>query len=102
LYIALEISYCTISSRLIDTLFIEVPLSWFSPILEKNSPILADFDTFWIEFNNTFGDTNRVRIATTKFRSLQQKSCTVSTYPTEFQLLVNNVDWNDNVLISAF
>jgi len=87
---------------LIGALLIEAALSWFSPLLEKNSPIFANLDTFLIEFNNTFGNIDRVQTATTKFRLLQQKSRATSTYAIEFQLFANDVDWDDNTLISAF
>jgi len=61
--------YPTIESvvGLISTLLIGVALSWFSPLLQKNSPILTNLNTFLTEFNNTFGDTNRVQTTTTKF-----------------------------------
>jgi len=65
-------------------LFTGAVLSWFLPLLEKNSPILVDLDTFLIEFNNTFGYTNKVQIATTKLWLLQQKSCAASTYVAKF------------------
>jgi len=87
---------------LISTLFTGVTLLWFSPLLEKNSLILVDLDTFLTKFNNTFGNTNRVQTIITKLRSLQQKSCIALTYTTEFRLLTNDVDWDDNALISAF
>jgi hypothetical protein len=41
-------------------------LLWFAPLLEKNSLLLEDLDDFVIEFSDTFGETDRVRTATTK------------------------------------
>jgi hypothetical protein len=35
-------------------------LSWFAPLLEKNSPLFEDLDDFLIEFNDTFDKTDRV------------------------------------------
>jgi len=68
----------------------------------KDAPIFANLDIFLVEFQNTFGDTNRVRIATMKLQSLQQKLRAASIYAAKFRLLANDVDWDDNTLISAF
>ena len=69
--------------------------------MEKNSSILVDLDNFLAKFNNTFGDIDRIRTTTTRLRFLQQKSRAVSTYAAEFRLLANDVDWDDNALISV-
>jgi hypothetical protein len=39
-------------------------------LLVKNSPLLKDLNDFLTEFNDTFGEIDRVQTATTKFRSL--------------------------------
>jgi hypothetical protein len=77
-------------------------LSWFAPLLEKNSPLLEDLDDFLTEFSNTFGKTDRVQTTTTKLQSLRQGSCPVSVYAADFHQLVCDVDWDDNAIISAF
>ncbi len=51
---------------LIRSLLIGTALSWFSSLLEKDSPLLADLDQFLDEFNRTFGERDRALIATTK------------------------------------
>ena len=76
--------------------------SWFSPLLETNSPLLTDLDAFLAEFTNTFGETDRARTATTKLRSLQQRSRAASVYAAKFRQLACDVDWDDNAFISAF
>ena len=43
---------------LIGSLLIGAAFSWFSPLLEKNSPLLTDLDAFLAEFTNTFGETD--------------------------------------------
>ena len=43
---------------LIGTLLSGAALSWFAPLLEKNSPLLEDLDDFLAEFNDTFGETD--------------------------------------------
>jgi hypothetical protein len=35
-------------------------LSWFVPLLEKNSSLLEDLDDFLIKFNITFGKIDKV------------------------------------------
>jgi hypothetical protein len=77
-------------------------LSWFAPLLKKNSPLLEDLDDFLTEFSDTFGKTDRVRTATTKFRSLRQGSRPTLIYVADFRQLACNVDWDDNTLINAF
>jgi hypothetical protein len=72
------------------------------PILEKNSLLLEDLGNFLIELSNTFGETHRVRTATTKLRSLCQGFRPASVYTTDFRQLVCDVDWNDNFLINEF
>jgi len=59
---------------LIGSLLTETALSWFSSLLEKDSPLLADLDQFLEEFSRTFGERDRAFIATTKLRTLQQRS----------------------------
>jgi hypothetical protein len=71
-------------------------------IIEEKLFLLEDVDDFLIEFNDSFGETNRVRMGTIKFRSLQQGSCLVSIYAVDFQQLAYDVDLDGNMLISTF
>lgn len=87
---------------LIGTLLSGTALSWFSPLVEKDSPLLQDFGGFLEEFTNTFGETDKERTATTKIRSLQQRSRAASVYAAEFRQLACDVDWDDKALTSAF
>ena len=87
---------------LIGNLLTGAAFSWFSPLLEKNSPLLTHLDAFLAEFTNTFSETDRARTTTTKLRSLQQRSHAASVYATEFRQLACDVDRDDNALISAF
>ena len=63
---------------------------------------MTDLDAFLAEFTNTFGEIDQARTATTKLRSLQQRSRAASVYAAEFQQLACDVDWDDNALISTF
>ncbi len=51
---------------LIGSLFTETALSWFSSLLEKDSPLMANIDQFLEEFSRKFGERDRALIATTK------------------------------------
>jgi len=57
---------------LIGSLLTGTALSWFSSLLEKDSPLLVDLDQFLEEFNRTFGERDRTLIATTKLRTFEQ------------------------------
>jgi hypothetical protein len=87
---------------LIGSLLIETALSWFSSLLEKDSPLLADLDQFLEEFNRTFGERDRTFITTIKLRTLQQQSPPALAYVAEFQQLACDLDWNDTALITMF
>lgn len=58
----------------IGTLLTGTALSWFSSLLEKNSPLLTNRDQFLEELSKTFGERDRALIATAKLRSIQQRS----------------------------
>jgi hypothetical protein len=79
-----------------------VALSWFALLLEKNSSLLEDLDDFFTEFNDIFGETDKVRTAITKLRSLRQGSCPASVNAVDFRQLACDDDWYDNTLINTF
>ena len=87
---------------LIGTLLSRVALSWFVPLLKKNSLLLKDLDDFLAKFNEIFGETDRVRTATAKLHSLRQGARAASVYTADFRQLACEVDWDDNILINAF
>jgi hypothetical protein len=70
---------------LIVTLLSGATLSWFALLLKKNSLLIKDLDDFFTKFNDTFGKTDRVRTATTKFCSLRQESRPASIYVADFR-----------------
>jgi hypothetical protein len=86
----------------IRTLLSGVVLSWFVPLLEKNSTLFDDLNDFLTEVNDTFGETNRVWMATTKLLSLRQWSLLASIYAIDFHQLTCDVDWDDNTLTNTF
>jgi hypothetical protein len=86
----------------IGSLLTGTALSWFSSLLKKDSPLLANLDQFLEEFSKTFGERDRALIATTKLRTLQQRSRPASAYVAEIQQLACELDWNDTALITMF
>ena len=52
---------------LLGSLLSGPPLTWFAPLLENLDPLLSNFDAFLTEFEASFGNTDKVRIAATKF-----------------------------------
>jgi len=76
--------------------------NWFAPLLERNSPLLADFEAFVAELEATFGDTDRVRSAEGKLRTLRQGSHPASQYASEFRLIAGDTNWNDDALMAQF
>src|ERR1035438_2378337 len=77
-------------------------LSWFAPLLENLDPVLSDFDAFLTEFEASFGNSDKVRIASTKIRNLSQGSHPASTYASEFRQLAGDLNWGQEALIDQF
>ena len=60
--------YPTDASRLglVGTLLSGSTLAWFTPLLEKESPLLKKFEEFLSEFKACFGDTDNIRTTINK------------------------------------
>ena len=96
--------YPTDSSRvgLVGTLLTGTALSWFAPLLESNSPLLNNFDEFIKEFKACFGDTDSVRTAINKIRTLRQGDQPASTYAANFRLIASDIPWDEQALMEQF
>ena len=77
-------------------------LKWFSPLLEKKSPLLKDVKGFMVEFEAIFGDSDRICTATTQLRALKQGNHSASTYASEFRQISSVLNWNDAALADQF
>ncbi len=70
---------------LIGSLLIRTALSWFSSLLEKDSPLLADLDQFLEKFSRTFGErsspysNNKTSNTTTTITPSFSIRCRIST-----------------------
>ena len=96
--------YPTDASRvgLVGTLLSGTALAWFAPLLEKNSPMLNNFEEFMSEFKSCFGDTDSVRTAINKIRRLRQGERPASAYAADFRLLASDIPWDDQALMEQF
>ena len=92
---ALETSYAGDASPrgLVGTLLSGTALSWFAPLLEKDSPVLYNFEAFVHEFSATFGEVDKARVAETKLWKLLLGSQLASIYPLEFRKVTCDLTW---------
>ena len=96
--------YPTDASRigLIGTLLSGSALAWFAPLLEKQSPLLNNYEDFISEFKACFGDTDSIRTAINKIRRLRQGDRPASAYAADFRLLASDIPWDDQALMEQF
>ncbi|KAL8422456.1 hypothetical protein RB596_002963 [Gaeumannomyces avenae] len=85
---------------------------WFEPVWanflkghneskEKTKIIFTTFARFEEEITSVFGQVNKQRVAERKLLQLKQKGA-ASVYVSEFQRLVNKLDWTDQTKIAHF
>jgi hypothetical protein len=74
-------------------------LKWFSPLLEKYSPLLNYFEGFIEELSVCFGEVDKRKIADSKIRTLRQTSHSASIYASEFRQLSCDVDWESEMAL---
>jgi hypothetical protein len=58
-------------------LLLGMTLTWFAPLLKRQSPLLNDLDAFVEEFNTTFGDFDKKCRSISKLQALCQGPCLV-------------------------
>jgi hypothetical protein len=87
---------------LVGTLLIGQSRSLFAPLFERRAPILNNFEVFLATFTEVFKDYDKACLATTKIRVLRQRLCPASVYVLDFKLLVCNITWDEEALMSQF
>ena len=87
---------------LVGTLLCGTTLAWFTPHLEKKSPLLEDFETFVKEFQASFGDTDNTMTTINKIRRLRQRDRPALAYTTDFRLLACDIPWDGAALMDQF
>ena len=65
---------------IVGTLLSVLALAWFAPLLEKESPLLNNFEDFLSEFKACFGDIDNIRTTINKIRRLRQGDRPTSAY----------------------
>ncbi len=86
--------------ELIGTLLSSTTLTWFAPLLEHQSPLSNNFETFCEEYGVSFSDSNKKCIATSKLRTLCQGSRPTFMYVSTFRQLACDIWWNKIVLMN--
>jgi hypothetical protein len=70
---------------LIDTLLTGQAQAWFAPLMETSLPPLTNFQEFLIEFETTFGETDKRRTTLNKIYALRRGERATSIYASEFR-----------------
>lgn len=97
--------YSTPASQvgLVGTIFSGTTLAWFSPLLERNSPLLYNFNGFMTKFAACFGEVDKVKVAKLAIKNFGQGLHSASIYASKFRQLFCDVNWGPGmVLISQF
>ena len=77
-------------------------LAWFTPLLEKGSPSLNNFEEFISEFKAYFGDITSVRTSINKIQILRQGDRLVLAYIADFHLLASDIPLDNQALMEQF
>jgi hypothetical protein len=67
-------------------------LAWFAP---HGTPILENFEAFINKFQASFPHSDTVKTVTNKIQRLCQGDRPMSTYATNFRLLVCDIPWDE-------
>ena len=76
-------------------------LSWFTPLLERNDPLLHNYQQFIESLKTMFGDPDEKRRAADDLRKLFQTG-SATDYAAKFQLLAAKLEYNDAALIQLY
>src|SRR4051812_41685594 len=83
---------------LIGSLLTKAAQSWFTPLVEKNSPLLENYEEFLRQFEAIFREHDRSWVAAQKIRNMQQANRSAATYTADFQQIQSELDWGDGAL----
>ena len=77
-------------------------LTWANALLEKQSPLCANYDLFIEEMKRIFDCPVRGRDAATRLLYLRQGRNSVADYAIEFRVLAAESEWTEAALIPTF
>ncbi len=86
----------------ISILLSSMALTWFTPLLEHQSPLFNDFEMLFEKFNATFGNLDKECTSNIKIRSFYQGSQLTIIYALEFKQLGCDISWGETTFISQF
>jgi hypothetical protein len=87
---------------LIGTLLLGTTITWFTPFLECQFPLLNNFEAFLKEFVVFFYDSDKKCTTTNKLQTFHQGTHLASMYVFEFKQLACDISWDKVVLMSQF
>jgi hypothetical protein len=76
--------------------------SWFSPLVEKQDPILQDWTQFLESFKQTFEHPDRPAEAARQLRALRQGSKSAALLAADFRRIAVDVEWTTSSLMDTF
>ncbi len=83
-----------------STLMSSKALALFAPLLEHQSPLLNNFETFLEKLNATFGDLDKECMSSIKIWSLCQGSHLATIYALKFKQLACDISWGEAMFIN--
>lgn len=75
---------------------------WATPLLVGSSPLLSNYQGFKAHFSAAYANPVKAETANRKIRALSQQKTSVSQYTTEFQLITQDLAWNEAALIDQY
>src|SRR2546421_18914 len=78
---------------LIGSLLTKAAQSWFTPLVEKNSLVLDNYEEFLRQFEAIFGEHDRSWVAARKIKNMWQGNRSAATYAANFQQIQSELDW---------
>jgi hypothetical protein len=76
--------------------------AWVTPLIERNDPIMHDYNQFLAAFKQSFSHPDLAAEASRKLRALKQGSRPVAVYAAEFRRIASDLDWSSSSLMDAF
>nr|NP_001278110.1 retrotransposon-derived protein PEG10 isoform 2 [Jaculus jaculus] len=75
---------------------------WASAKLERSNYLMHNYPAFMMEMKHVFEDPQRREAAKRKIRRLRQGQGSVVDYANAFQMIAQDLDWNEPALIDQF
>ncbi|OMJ15695.1 Retrotransposon-derived protein PEG10, partial [Smittium culicis] len=80
----------------------EEAASWFDQLLQENSPVLGNYESFLVEFNRIFFNPNLILANADALMKCSQGTRQVIEYSSEFRRLANTSKFNQAALVYLY